>query len=247
MGEVTPVIIIARNNLALTKKAVNSALSQNVPVEVLVVDNASTDGTAHWLQTKPIATIYTGEQWALSKCWNAALKALWKLGYDRALVCNNDIVLRPDAVKLLNAHGGPFVTCVSVDTADRMGVEGDREIDTLRETERPHPDFSAFLIRKEVTDKVGWFDERCFPAYTEDSDYHVRIHRMGLRAVCIDVPFLHYGAGTLKSASVQDAAKIRRGADANRQRFKQQYGCLPGTPEYEALFRPEQVTAGVCP
>jgi GT2 family glycosyltransferase len=103
-------------------------------------------------------------------------------------------------------------------------------------TSQPHPDFSCFLIHKRVTDKVGWFDEEYTPAFCEDCDYHVRMHRAGIRAVCLDLPFLHHGSMTVKNAESGEQARIKRGADQNRERFRQKYGCLPGTKEYEALF-----------
>lgn len=231
-----PVVIVARGNLALTKRAVNSALAQDVPVEVLVVNNFSQDGTAQWLSTKPISTIHALEQWSLSKCWNMALKALWKIGYDSVLLCNNDVVLRPDTISILASHGGEFVTCVSVSSEDQLGEVGDRTIEDLRKAQRFHPDFSSFFLRKSVTDRVGFFNEDYFPAYGEDSEFHIRCFRAGVHAVCIDLPFLHYGASTLKQADPGEAARIRRGADANRLRFKKIYGCLPGSPEYYAMF-----------
>jgi GT2 family glycosyltransferase len=83
---------------------------------------------------------------------------------------------------------------------------------------------------------VGWFNESYFPAYCEDSDYHVRMHRADVRAVCVDLPFLHHGAGTIKHAGTGEVARIRRGADRNRERFRQEYGCLPGSEAYQELF-----------
>ena len=232
----TPVIIVARNCIALTKRAVASVLNQDVPVSLMVVDNCSSDGTAAWLRTKDISTIFTPEQWSLAKCWNVALKAFWAIGHTEALVLNSDVEIRPDTVSMLLAHGGPFVTCVSVDSLDRIGVPGDRDIGTLKDGERPHPDFSAFLIRKSVTDQGIWFNEACYPAYVEDSFLHVRMHRAGITAVCIDLPFYHVGSSTLKGAEQGEAGRIRRGADRNRQMFRKEYGTVPGTPEYEALF-----------
>lgn len=231
-----PIVIVARNGLALTKQAVNSALAQDVPVEVLVVNNHSQDSTTQWLAVKPVSTIHTMEQWALAKCWNVALAALWKLGFDRAIVLNNDVVLRPDTARLLDAHGGPFVTCVSVGTEDQMGEPGDRNIEDLRETQRNHPDYSCWLIRKSVTDRNIRFNEECWPAYLEDCFHHKAMHNAGIPAVCISLPFLHYSASTLKAADPSEQARIRRGADANRKRFQAKYGCVPGTKEYEALF-----------
>ena len=232
-----PIIMVTRNGLALTKNAVRSALAQDVPVDLLIVDNQSTDGTIEWLRSKAgISTIFMPKQMSLAACWNSALKILWKLGHDRALVINNDVVLRPDTVRLLNEHGGDFVTCVSVDSLDRIGTPGDRLIDDLRKAGRFHPDFSAFFIRKSVTDRVGWFNEECFPGYVEDSFFHVAMHHAGVKAVCIDLPFYHVGASTLKMALAGEALRIRRGADANRERFRQKYGCLPGSPEYNRIF-----------
>lgn len=240
-----PLVVVCRNNLALTKLAVRSALAQDHPVEILAVDNCSSDGTAQWLRTKQIVTIFPQVQQSLAWCWNSALQALWAAGENHALVINNDVRLRPDTVRLLSAHGGEFVTCVSVDALDQVGIytnkndiPDERErVSVLRSGQRPHPDFSCFMISKTVTDKVGWFDEEYFPAYCEDSVYHVRMHRAGVRAVCVDLPFLHHGAGTIKHASKGEVARIRRGADANRERFRQEYGCLPGSDAYQELFK----------
>ncbi len=79
-GQVTapiPVVLVARNNLHLTKLALRSVLGQDHPVEVLVVDNCSTDGTAQWLRTKSVTSIFPSGQKSLAWCWNSALRALW--------------------------------------------------------------------------------------------------------------------------------------------------------------------------
>lgn len=242
----TPIILVARNGLPLTKRAIRSAQAQDVPVEILVVDNASTDGTINWLQTKKITTIFTLQQWALAKCWNVALEALWKVGHKAALVINSDVELRSDTVRQLLRHGGEFVTAVSVNQPEQVGIPSPMMpdwVDPLINNsglplwdDRPRPDFSCFLIRKSVTDKVGWFDEKFYPAWHEDNDMHVRMHRAGIKAVCIDLPFLHLGAATMKRAEGREKDRLHRGFLASRERFRQKYGCISGTPEYEALF-----------
>lgn len=210
-------------------------LAQDIPVQLLVVDNRSTDGTAAWLLSKPnIATIFPQEQWSLAKCWNTGLRAIWRYGGTEALVINNDVSLRPDTARTLLSHGGEFVTGVSVDRYENW--HEDPAWKARMESERPHPDFSCFLICKSCTDRVGWFNEECFPAYAEDGEYHVRMHRAGVRAVCIDMPFLHHRGSTIGSADAGEIARIQRGADANRERFRQAYGCLPGSDEYNRLF-----------
>lgn len=229
------IAIIGRNNLHLTKKAVATALAQDIPCDVLLLDNASSDGTAEWSATKSLCRISLATQVSLAECWNIALQCAWKAGREHAMVLNNDVEIRADAYRLLLAHGGPFVTCVSVDTKERMGVANDRE--AVDFVPRPHPDFSAWLIRRYVTDKVGWFNEDYWPAMAEDCEYHIRMHRAGVEAVCVDVPFLHHGSATVKNCDPAERIKIQRGADRNRERFRSVYGCLPGTPAYYKLFQ----------
>jgi GT2 family glycosyltransferase len=229
------VLVVTRNNLALSKLALKSVLAQDVPVELLVIDNASDDGTLQWLLSKPYSWMSMQAQKSLSYCWNFGLRVLFHAGHDRVLVINNDVQLRPDTARILTEHGGEFVTCVSVDSAAQLGP-ANPDIEVLRANARPHPDFSCFMISKVVTDKVGWFDEDYYPAFCEDSDYHVRMHRTGVNAVCIDLPFLHHGSSTIKLASPGETERIKRGAEANRQRFRATYGCLPGSEAYSKLF-----------
>lgn len=232
------ILFVARNCAHLTRAAVRSAERQDIPSDILVVDNASTDGTRPLLHSLDISLISLATQASLSACWNIGLQTFFQLGRKHVLVCNTDIELRPDAYRLLLAHGGPFVTCVSVDTPERMGQYGDREaVPSLGES--PHPDFSCFLIRPEVTDKVGWFNEDLYPAFVEDCDYHVRMHRAGVHAVSIDVPFLHHGSATIKNAEPAERTRIMRGADRNRAWFKRTYGVAVGSPEYARLFEAE--------
>ncbi len=228
-----PVIMVARNSLALTKLAVKSVLAQDIPVELLVIDNASSDGTGAWLRAKEgIHFIVLSEQKSLAGCWNLGLRNAWVAGYDRALVVNNDVELRSDTARLLWECHAEFVSGIGVDKENLAP----RTFEILKKSERPFPDFSCFMIAKQVTDKIGWFDEDYFPAYAEDNDMHVRTYRVGIIACAVDLPFLHHAAGTLKNSQPFEQAAIRRGAGRNRERFRAKYGCLPGSPEYSALF-----------
>jgi GT2 family glycosyltransferase len=225
------ILMVSRNNLPLTKRAVASALAQDVECQVLVVDNLSSDGTIQWLKTKPVARIHYPYQKSLATCWNAGIRAFWAAGATEVLVINNDVELPPWAYRELWGQGKLFVTGVSVDSREKAL----RRLPNFY-TVSPHPDMSCFMIRPEVTERVGWFDEDYFPAYCEDLSYHIRMHRAGIRAVSIDLPVYHERSSTLKNADPGEAARIRRGADINREKFRKQYGCLPGTPQYDALF-----------
>ena len=230
------ILIVSRNNLALTKKAVRSAAEQDVPCDIMVIDNASTDGTQAWLGTKSAAVVLYTKQVSLSTCWNQGLKAFWGIGSREVLVINNDVILRPDTYRLLVSCQEPFITGVSVDNMAQLGNVGDRSPHELLDSTCPHPAFSCFMISKWVWDRGLRFDESYYPAYAEDCKAHVSMHRMGIKAIAVNLPFYHETSSTLKTCSPSDKFLIERGAQLNREKFKKEFGCYPSTKEYDDLF-----------
>jgi glycosyltransferase involved in cell wall biosynthesis len=102
---------------------------------------------------------------------------------------------------------------------------------------RPHPDFSCFLLKKEVWDKVGRFDEGFIGAYAEDADYHVRMHRAGVGVWCLNVPFYHVCSGTVKEMNdPEEITLLQKNADKNRAYFREKYGFDIGGVDYYKEF-----------
>ena len=67
--------------------------------------------------------------------------------------------------------------------------------------ESDHPNFAAFLLSRECWERVGPFDEKFYPAYFEDNDYHYRIQLEGWRAITHPpAMFYHYGSRTQNEA-----------------------------------------------
>ena len=226
--QVNPVVMLTHNALALTKEAVKSVLEQDIPVQLHVVDNHSTDGTAEWLQSLDIPNVSLFDPpLGVSSGWNFALVNIFRV-CEHALVVNNDVYLRPDTYRSLLEDGGQFVTAVSVD--NMAGIEGE-----WAKAPRPHPDFSCFMIRKSVWDKVPGFDESMV-LYASDGDYHLRMHQAGIKAYTIGIPFYHYASGTLKSVHPNAAHRIQQQADRDRDRFEQKWGVKVGSREYYQLF-----------
>lgn len=241
-------VILAYNNVHLTKAAVASLQRQDIEggVQVLVIDNCSKDGTAAWLDSRPdLYTLRLTTQDSVAGCWNRALKWLFiEQEVEHALVCNNDAVLRPDAYRWLVADGGLFVTCVG--KRDPACVEMTRiedrgsvwcgwpEPDPAKK--RPHPDFSCYLIRRECFERVGEFDENFKRAFYEDNSYHLRMHRAGVHAECLELPFYHYGSATIKHCDSKERIAIQKQAQLNKEYFKAQFGFEAGSPEYYAAF-----------
>src|SRR5215467_11592086 len=226
-----PIVMPVYNNLALTREAVRSCLAQDIgDVRELVVVDKGDDGVLPWLRTQPVDVISL-PQCGVTKAWNTALTSIFGgLRLPHALVVNNDIKLRPDAYRLLVEDGGQFVTCVGTSSgAEWPGGQ------PLPSRKRPHPDFSCFLIRRECWQKVGSFDPS-LRIYTSDGDYHLRMHKAGVTAYCLDLPFWHAASATLKNADAPERDRILKIAGEDREAFARKWGFTMGSDEYYQAF-----------
>lgn len=241
------IVCPTRNNIHLLREAVRTFRAQDIgDIRILIIDNGSTDGTAQWLMTQKDITTLSIQSPGLSvaRSWNQALN--WVFAGPRpeqyALVANNDIELRPDTYRHLVADGGGFVTAVGVRDRARIKpldhelVTPQRYADPDPAQKRPHPDFSCYLIRREVFRTVGEFDENFKIAFCEDWDYHLRLHNAGIRAEALELSFLHHASQTVKNAEAGERERIMTQAAENREYFYSKWGVRGGTDEYYALF-----------
>ena len=229
------VIVLCRNNLALTQSCVRTLKAQTAQPEILAINNASTDGTAAWLRAN-VKWWFGGEKpISVAEAWNLGLKFAWTVGNNVALVVNNDTELLPETYQLLRdrlVRGDcGLVTCVSV--RDRAQLVLPEE-----PIESANPDYSCFMISREAFKRVP-FDENFAVAFCEDCDHHVRLHRAGIRAVNTGIPFLHHGSMTIKTCPTEEAEQIKRQAEANREYFYRKWGKRIGTRGYNDLFSEE--------
>lgn len=224
-----PILMLCRNSLELTKRAVESVMAQDIDCTLYAVDNDSSDGTSQFLDDNHIHHWRMTPAKGVSASWNFGLTYLFDVaGCEQVLVLNNDLVLRPDTYRELLADGGAFVTCVSVGEIEQIKTEFVKSV-------RPHPDYSAFLIRRSVWDTVGPFDESMV-MYSSDNDHHVRMHQAGIEAYTIGLPFYHYASGTLKMADEIERQTIQRQADKDRETFLRKWGVKVGSDGYYLLF-----------
>lgn len=224
-----PVLILTHNNLELTKRCVNSVLKQDIPTEVLIIDNGSKDGTRDWLMGHlRVGFCLLQSNEGVSVGWNVGISSLLE-AWDQVLVVGNDTWLPPTFYRELLSRNVPFVTGVAVDNMEQAMQKPDRGPLT------DYPDFSAFCITRDCWQKIGPFDEK-LKHYCGDCDMHLRAHRMGIRLCKSDQPFYHERSSTLRLASPEERAEIETQANKDRAMFKSIWNCLPGQPEYEAMF-----------
>lgn len=228
-----PILILTHNCLDLTKKCVESVNKQDIPTSLEIIDNGSTDGTEEWLTEQRINNTKLKANYGVSVGWNDGLRWFFEIPYqaDHVLVINNDTILPSWFYRELLSYDVPFVTGVSVGKMEQIATPP-----ASGQALSTHPDFSAFLIRREAWDLVGPFDKR-MKYYASDTDWHVRAHHLGLTLWNSGIPFYHERSSTLNLAPDEERQQIESQANADREVFRSLYGCIPGEPGYDELFK----------
>ena len=162
-------------------------------VDVIVVDNASVDGTAEAVTGAEV--VRNDRNLGYAGGMNVGIRRALERGADAVLLLNNDVEVEPGAIgALVAATGEAGAVCPVVVFADdperiwyagarfdpRRGYNGrqlTRAIDTVAETERICG--AAVLIPRQVLDDVGMLDEELF-AYVEDADWSLRARKQRL-------------------------------------------------------------------
>lgn len=192
---------------AYTLKAAGDVLTQTAPCRLLLVDNGSGVADAQeadaWLAVRGSWVDHQALIWhhnpplTLSASWNAALRAAWAAGAERALVVNNDVRLHRRTLELLlramDDTGALFVSAVNVGEAF---TGTDTDLDLPNWDSRGGPDYSCFLISREGHQTYP-FDEQF--TYCNDLDHHRRMMLSGdgRRIFSVCVPYLHYASKTI--------------------------------------------------
>lgn len=162
-------------------------------VDVIVVDNASEDGTAE--AVTGVELIRNERNLGYAGGMNTGIRRALERGADAVLLLNNDVEVERGAIAPLAAAAeGTGAVCPLVVFADdpgkvwyagarfdpKRGYNGRHITETTgatTETERICG--AAVLIPRETLERVGMFDEDLF-AYVEDADWSLRVREAGL-------------------------------------------------------------------
>ena len=109
-------VVVTYNRLPLLQKCIESLRAQTAPCDILVVNNASTDGTGPWLAAQKTAGVLlardTGENLGGAGGFNYGMRWALEAGYDYLWLMDDDCLPQPDALeKLLEADtllGGEY-------------------------------------------------------------------------------------------------------------------------------------------
>ena len=203
-------MVLAWNGKPLTLECLDSlAALRYENASVILVDNASADGTADAVRKAHgdrVAVIENEENLGFARGNNVGIRRALDEGADFVLLLNNDTVVDPALLdRLVEVIAGsdeigivgPKIYYAS--PPDRIWFAGGevllsrglsrhigiRERDTGRYDSIRDVDYvtgCALLARREVFEKIGYLDP-VFAAYYEDTDFCMRARRAGFRVV----------------------------------------------------------------
>lgn len=209
------VIVVTYNNLALTQECLRSIerCSEGASLEVIVVDNASSDGTpdylSEWVARRDDRRIILNrDNRGFAAANNQGLVAA---SGDYLVLLNNDTSVTPGWIATLLRHLsldkalgmiGPVTNNIGNearidihydDLEDMVHVAGQYtarhagQLTTMRTAA-----FFCVLMRREVYEKVGPLDEAFGIGFFEDDDYCRRVTQAGWTIACADDVFIHH-------------------------------------------------------
>lgn len=239
------VIIVCFNNLPFTTACLESllALSDYPDLEIICVDNASTDGTADYLRdlagrNGTVRHLRNETNLGFAGGNNVGIRAARG---EFVILLNNDTyvtrgwardLIRPMQRQadigmtgpLTNMAGNEQKIAIAYSNMEEMAQASAAFTAPRRRTLFPTVNLAFFCvaIRRSVIEQVGELDEGYGTGYFEDDDYCMRVRRAGHRlAVCDDVFVHHHHSASFNL--IGDAAKAAL-MKRNRRIFEKRWG-----------------------
>jgi len=246
------IVILTWNGLKYTRRCLESLNLSSLPawVEVIVVDNGSTDGTVKYLRNiSRIKLIENKQNLGYSRAVNMGIQAAH---------ADADIVLLNNDVELIEANWLDRLSEVAY-TNEELGIIGVKIVQdagTLQHCGAYLPldtcwgqqiaggevdigqyagiyecesvVFACVYIKRTVLNSIGLLSEDFF-AYFEDTDFCLRARRNGIKvAVCGDIRVRHTESSSTKENGVSHNDIFLK----SQQTFKEKWGAILAKERY---------------
>ncbi|HUW24325.1 MAG TPA: glycosyltransferase family 2 protein [Patescibacteria group bacterium] len=230
------IIILSWNTRELLNQCLKS-LELGPEVEVIVVDNGSTDGSAQAVKKEfpGVKLIINKENLGFSKGNNEGIK---RAQGDYIMLLNSDTLIKKGAIeklinfldehseigivgpKLLNQDGSPQSNCGRFPNllvalvmlfAEHWGADNFVRCSPAKSGLADWLMGAAFMARKEVFEKIGGLDEQLF-MYMEEVEWFYRSRKAGFLTYFFkEAEIIHLGRGSAKHGKKDPIINIYRG------------------------------------
>lgn len=207
------VVICNYNKKEYLLKCVKSVFEQDCSkeIDVYVVDNASSDGSADAVNeayADRLTLIVNQENTGGSGGYNAGIKEALKKEYEYVVLADNDILMDKSAIRnlylYLNAHLDTAIAGSLIYKMDESNIVmaygsvldpdkyeymdcyrdyiGDDKLPEVKECD--YVPACTMMVRRSVIDEIGLMDERNF-LYWDDIDWATRMRNAGYKVVAL--------------------------------------------------------------
>lgn len=237
------IIVVTYNNIDYNRLCLESIYrnTQYPHFEVIVVDNASTDGTRALLETwrekhENMNVVLRDANEGFARANNLGLEAATG---EYVVLLNNDTAVTPRWLGKLIGHLGDRTVGMVGPVTNFSGNESRIPVSyrTLEEMERFAEEYSrrhegerfeipmlplfCAALRRSTMNAIGPLDERFGVGMFEDDDYAMRVKQAGLKVVCAEDTFVHHwGRASFRLMQEED---YRRLFEENRRQFEEKW------------------------
>ena len=257
----TSIVIISYNTLPYTRLCIESIrqYTDADSYELIVVDNASSDGSVQWLQRQSdVIGIFNTQNEGFPKGCNQGIAQA--TGSD-ILLLNSDTIVTPRWLEqlrraLYSDERVGAVSCVAnncsnwqrVDAAYASIEEMESFAEQYNQTDSSKWERRLVLVgfcllfKRQVYEKIGGLDEIFTPGNYEDDDYCLRMWQAGFTLLlCKDTFIHHFGGASFIQAedpALQKKKQIacQQLAEKNRGIFQRKWGIRAGYKELSPAF-----------
>lgn len=214
------IIIPVFNQLSYTRECLDHIQKHtDIPYELIMIDNGSSDGTGEYLKTESAKVISNKQNKGVYIAWNQGIQASKS---DQIVIMNNDILVTPHWASSLLEFSQKYPRHV-VGPAMREGalnyplIEYSEKITrTCFYASRMNElcNFSLVFMHRSFFEEVGLFDEQFFVTRGDD-DMLIRLRQKGIRPAVTGSAFVHHYSEKTQEANSSsfDIQEIRKRDD----------------------------------